>query len=56
MQVSKWIEMIQSHSPERVFVLFGCAVTWKSSKHEMVAGSTCESKYIFASEASKEST
>ena len=29
-------------------------MTWKSSKQETVADSTCESEYIEASEASKE--
>ena len=29
-------------------------MTWKSSKQETVADSTCESEYIAASEASKE--
>ncbi|CAH1444119.1 unnamed protein product [Lactuca virosa] len=37
-----------------VFTLNGGAVTWKSSKQETVADSTCESEYITASEASKE--
>ena len=37
-----------------VFTLSGGAVTWKSSKQETVADSTCESEYIAASEASKE--
>ena len=29
-------------------------MTWKSSKHETVVDSTCESEYIAVSEASKE--
>ena len=29
-------------------------ITWKSSKQETVADSTCESEYIAASEAAKE--
>ncbi|CAH1451344.1 unnamed protein product [Lactuca virosa] len=37
-----------------VFTLNGGAVTWKSSKQETVADSTCESEYIAATEASKE--
>ncbi|CAH1440299.1 unnamed protein product [Lactuca virosa] len=36
------------------FTLNGGAVTWKSSKQETIADSTCESEYITASEASKE--
>ena len=37
-----------------VFTLNGGAITWKSSKQEIVADSTCESEYIAASEAAKE--
>ncbi|XP_042757623.1 secreted RxLR effector protein 161-like [Lactuca sativa] len=37
-----------------VFLLNGGAVTWKSSKQQMVADSTCESDYITASEVAKE--
>ena len=37
-----------------MFTLNGEAVTWKSSKQETIADSTCESEYIAASEASKE--
>lgn len=37
-----------------VFILNGGAITWKSSKKEAVADSTCESEYIAASEAAKE--
>ncbi|GJV42317.1 retrotransposon protein, putative, ty1-copia subclass [Tanacetum coccineum] len=36
-----------------VFLLNGGAVTWKSSKKDTVADSTCESEYIAACEASK---
>ena len=39
-----------------VFLLNGGAVTWKSSKEETVADSTCESEYIAACEAAKEAT
>ncbi|GJZ80349.1 hypothetical protein Tco_0645343 [Tanacetum coccineum] len=35
-----------------VFLLNGGAVTWKSSKQDTVADSTCESKYIAACESS----
>ncbi|GJW16753.1 retrotransposon protein, putative, ty1-copia subclass [Tanacetum coccineum] len=37
-----------------VFLLNGGEVTWKSSKKDTVADSTCESDYIAACEASKE--
>ena len=37
-----------------VFVMNGGAVTWKSSKQDTVADSTCESEYIAASESAKE--
>ena len=37
-----------------MFTLNGGAITWKSSKQETVADSTCESEYIATSEAAKE--
>ena len=37
-----------------VFTLNGGAITWKSSKEETVADSTCELEYIAASGAAKE--
>ena len=37
-----------------VFTLNGGAISWKSSKQETVADSTCVSEYIAASEAAKE--
>ena len=37
-----------------VFTLNGGSITWKSSKQETVADSTCESEYIAASEVAKE--
>ena len=37
-----------------MFTLNGGAVTWKSSKQDTMAASTCESEYIAASKASKE--
>ena len=37
-----------------VFTLNGGAVSWCSSKHSVVAGSTCEAEYINASEAANE--
>ncbi|GJZ23908.1 retrotransposon protein, putative, ty1-copia subclass [Tanacetum coccineum] len=44
-----------SHSQSGwVFLLNGGAVTWKISKQDTVADSTCESEYIAACEASKE--
>lgn len=39
-----------------LFVLNSGSVTWKISKHEMVADSTCESDYIDISKAYKEAT
>ena len=37
-----------------VFILYGGAVSWCSSKQSVVAGSTCEAEYIAASEAANE--
>ncbi|KAL4590248.1 hypothetical protein LXL04_003174 [Taraxacum kok-saghyz] len=37
-----------------VFIMNGGAVSWKSSKQEVVAQSTAESEYVAASEAAKE--
>ena len=37
-----------------VFILNGGAVSWYSSKQSVIAGSTCEAKYIAASEAANE--
>ena len=37
-----------------IFLLNGRAVSWCSSKQSVVAGSTCESEYIVASEAANE--
>ena len=37
-----------------VFLLNGGAVSWCCSKQSVVAGSTCEAKYIAASEAANE--
>nr|GEY01282.1 hypothetical protein [Tanacetum cinerariifolium] len=37
-----------------VFLLHGGAMTWKSSKQDTMADSTCESGYIGTCEASKE--
>ena len=37
-----------------VFILNGGAVSWCSSKQSVIAGSTCETEYIAASEAAQE--
>src|SRR3954465_8891348 len=37
-----------------IFILNGGAVSWCSSKQSVLAGSTCESEYIAASEATHE--
>ena len=37
-----------------VFILNGGAVGWSSSKQSVMAGSTCEAKYIAALEATNE--
>ncbi|GKD83043.1 hypothetical protein Tco_1349882 [Tanacetum coccineum] len=37
-----------------VFVLNGCAITWKSKKQSIFATSSAEAEYIAASDASKE--
>ena len=37
-----------------IFILNGGAVSWCSSKQSVVAGSTCEAKYIASSEAANE--
>src|SRR3954469_8958973 len=37
-----------------VFIMNGGAMSWKSSKQEMLADSTTEAEYLAASEASKE--
>ena len=39
---------------ESLFICNGGAVSWKSSKHTMIADSTIEAKYIAASKAVKE--
>ena len=39
---------------EYIFLLNGGAVSWRSSKQSVMAGSTCEAKYIAASEAANE--
>ncbi|KAJ9542828.1 LOW QUALITY PROTEIN: hypothetical protein OSB04_029334 [Centaurea solstitialis] len=50
--VSRPTYMILDH--RYVFTLNGGAISWKSSKHDIIADSTTEAEYIAASDAAKE--